>query len=69
MFHDGPINWQASMLCAISPKDGIDKNDQYENHNIIFFDVIITPFLYHPQVPLKRMSLVKEISLINSILE
>jgi hypothetical protein len=49
--------------------DGIDRSDQYPNHNIIFFDVKITPFLYHPQVPLKRMSLIKEISLINHHLQ
>jgi cellulose synthase A len=49
--------------------DGIHRNDQYANHNIIFFDVRITPFLYHPQVPLERMSLVKKISLINFLLE
>jgi cellulose synthase A len=49
--------------------DGIDRSDRYANHNTIFFDVRITPFLYHPQVPLERMSLVKEISLINSLLE
>jgi len=49
--------------------DGIDRSDQYANHNIIFFDVRITPFVYHPQVPLKRMSLVKEIFLINFCLE
>jgi cellulose synthase A len=33
---------------------GIDRNDQYANHNIVFFDVKITPILYHPQVPLDR---------------
>jgi hypothetical protein len=49
--------------------DGINKSDQYANQNIFFFNVRITPFLYHPQVPLERMSLVKKIFLINSRLE
>jgi cellulose synthase A len=49
--------------------DGIDRSDRYANHNTIFFDVRITPFLYHPQVLLERISLVKEIFLINFLLE
>jgi hypothetical protein len=59
-------------ICYVQfPKrfDGIDRSDQYANHNTIFFDVRITPFLYHPQVPLERMSLVKKNSLINFLIE
>ncbi len=49
--------------------NGIDRSDRYANHNTIFFDVRITPFLHHPQAPLERMSLVEKIFLINFLFE